>query len=200
MSATLVLEKPGAGCRMSGVGLSTDKGTDKRKVALPHDALTYTIIGAAMRVHNQLGPGLKEAFYQRALTAELLSRGLNVVAEQPIEIGIDGVYVGQLYIDHLVENTVIVECKAVPHLLTDEEVAQVITYLNAKKPVGLLINFGRTWLERKRILPPKNAQPWKERIRRYVWLPPAPRSVYPLNSVESNPARVQHWTSANDTH
>jgi len=200
MSATGVLEKSAtrpfeiarSQCRIRGVGLSTDKRTDKRSDPKPHEDVTYKIIGAAMQVHNQLGPGLKEAFYQRALTAALAGQNLEVVAEQPIEIAVDGVYVGRLYIDHLVEDNVIVECKTVPHLLTMDEIAQVITYLNAThKPVGLLINFGRKWLEYKRVLPPKNALPWKDRIRRYVWLPPTPRSVYPLpQSVDSQRPEV----------
>lgn len=187
-SATKVFPKDELVCMMRGVGLSTDMETDKRSEPKPHEDLTYQINGAAMEVHNQLGPGLKEAFYQRALTAAIRARGLEVVAEQPIKIDIDGVYVGELYVDHFVEGKVIVECKAVPHLMTMGEVAQIITYLNATgTPVGLLLNFGRRWLERKRIFPPKNALPWKDRIKRYVWLPPEPRSVYPFNKSVDSP-------------
>jgi GxxExxY protein len=153
----------------------------------PYEDITYKIIGAAMRVHNQLGPGLKEAFYQRALSVELASDALAFTAEQTVEISIDGAYIGQLYLDHLVEDTIVVEEKAVSHMLTNEEIAQVITYLCATgKPVGLLINFGRERLEYKRILPPKHVDLWKRRIRRYVWLPPELRSVNPFSkSVDS---------------
>lgn len=184
MSATAVLEIQRSEARMADVGrLLTDMQTDKRNEPKPHDDLTYKIIGAAMKVHNQLGPGLKEAFYQRALSAELVTAGMDFVAEQPIEISVDGTYVGQLYLDHLVEGAVIVEEKAVPHLLTNEEVAQLITYLNATgKPVGLLINFGRRWLEFKRVFRPRSSDAWKNRIKRYVWLPPQPKSVYPIQS------------------
>jgi GxxExxY protein len=160
---------------------------------MPHEDITYKIIGAAMRVHNQLGPGLKEAFYQRALSIELANAGLEATPEQPIEISVAGEYIGRLYLDHLVEGAVIVEAKAFPHLLTNLEIAQLIMYLNATgKPVGLLINFGRKWLEYKRIFPPKHPQPWQESIKRYVWMPPQPRSVYPLpKSVDSHPGAAQ---------
>ena len=63
--------------------------------------------------------------------------------------------------------------KAFSHLLTNEEIAQVITYLAATGlPVGLLINFGRKRLEFKRILPPKKLEGWQNRIQRYLWKPP----------------------------
>ena len=63
--------------------------------------------------------------------------------------------------------------KAFSHLLTNEEIAQVITYLAATGlPVDLLINFGRKRLEFKRILPPKKLEGWQNRIQRYLWKPP----------------------------
>ncbi len=181
MSATSVLDVREGGPRMRVVGLSTDRRTDNRIEPKPYADLTYKIVGAAMRVHNRLGSGLKEAFYQRALSAELAQAGVEFIAEQPIEISIEGIYIGQLYIDHLVGDAVVVEEKAVSHLLTNDEVAQVITYLVASgMPVGLLLNFGRRSLEYKRIFPPSNAEAWRNRIRRYVWLPPQPRSVHPF--------------------
>jgi GxxExxY protein len=191
MSVTGVLDISHDQPNIRGVGLSTDEGTDKRSGPKPHSDLTYKIIAAAMRVHNQLGPGLKEAFYQRALSAQLAEAGVEFVAEQPIEISIEGNYIGQLYVDHLVGDAVIVEEKAVSHLLTNDEVAQVITYLVASgMPVGLLLNFGRRSLEYKRVFPPRNAEAWRNRIRRYVWLPPQPQSVHPLKeSVDSEAGR-----------
>ena len=140
--------------------------------AVPHQDLTYRIIGCAMKVHNELGPGLKEAFYHRALSLKLEEEGLSYEEEKPVEIVLDGAAVGLPYLDHIVEDSVIVEEKALAHLLTDEEVAQVITYLAATHlPVGLLINCGRARLQYKRILPPSKLDAWQERIRRYVWTP-----------------------------
>jgi len=77
--------------------------------------------------------------------------------------------VGTWMVDHLVEKVVVVEEKALSHLLTADEVGQVITYLAATGlPVGLLINFGRTRLEYKRILPPKKLDGWQGRMGRFA--------------------------------
>jgi len=142
--------------------------------AKPLEELTYKVIGCAMRVHNQLGPGLKESVYQRALSLELHSAGVAYEEERAREIEIDGVPIGLLYVDHLIEERLIVEEKAFSHLLTNDEIAQVITYLCALElDVGLLLNFGRRSLQYKRIFPPKDVTRWRERIRRYVWNPAA---------------------------
>lgn len=138
----------------------------------PFEDLTYQVTGCAMRVHNKLGSGLKEAHYQQALSLELTTAGLSFETERRREITVDGTVVGLLYVDHLVEGQLIVEEKAVPHLMTADEIAQVITYLCALElNVGLLINFGRNRLEYKRIFPPKDITRWRERIRRYLWVP-----------------------------
>ena len=140
--------------------------------SIPHQDLTYRIIGCAMKVHNELGPGLKEAMYHRALSTTMEKDGLSFEEEKPVEVDIDGTAVGLLYMDHLVEGNVIVEEKALSHPLTSEEVAQVITYLAATQlPVGLLRNFGRRKLEYRRILPPHKFDDWRGRIRRYLWTP-----------------------------
>ena len=147
----------------------------------PLEDLTFRVIGAAMRVHNAIGPGLKEAVYQKALSLEMEKVGLSFEAEKPVTISVDGIEIGLLYLDHLVEGQLVVEEKAFSHLLTQEEIAQVITYLCATGlNVGLLLNFGRGRLEYKRIFPPKNVERWRERITRYVWTPVASRSVNPL--------------------
>jgi len=139
----------------------------------PHHELTHEIIGAAMAVHNELGPGHKEAVYQKMLTDEMVARGLSVEPERAIEIVVDEKVYGLLYLDHLVNEAVIVECKALSHLLTKEETAQVITYLAATGlPVGLLFNFGRRRLEYKRILRPKKLDEWPRYVAPYLWRPP----------------------------
>ncbi len=148
----------------------------------PLEDLTYKVIGAATRVHNALGPGLKESAYQKALSLEMERAGLSFEAECPLEIFLDGTSIGLLYLDHLVEGQLIVEEKAFSHLLTKEEIAQVITCLCATGfKVGLLLNFGRKRLEFRRIFPPKSVDRWRERIRRYVWMPKTPTFANPLN-------------------
>jgi GxxExxY protein len=134
-----------------------------------------------MRVHNKLGSGLKEAHYQEALSHEFAAEGLSYETERPREIFVDGASVGLLYADHVVEGQLVVEEKAVSHLMTNDEIAQVITYLCALElDVGLLINFGRNRLEYKRIFPPKDVSRWRERVRRYSWTPKDQLSANPL--------------------
>ena len=145
------------------------------------EATTDKIIRCAMRVQNKLGPGLKEVLYQRTLPLEMEEAGLSYEVERPVEIYIDGTFVGRLYLDHLVEDRVVVEEKALSHLLTQEEIAQVITYLCATGlKVGLLLDLGRRRLEYKRIFPPMIVTQWQDRIRGYVWNPRDTVSAHPL--------------------
>ena len=140
---------------------------------VPHSDLTYRIIGAAMRVHNRLGPGLKEKHYQHALTADMQGDGLQVDEEYVMEIYDGHTWLGRLYLDHWLEKKVVVEIKALSHLLTNLEVSQVICYLAVtQSPVGLLINFGGKRLEHRRILPPKKFTEWKTHIQKFLWKPP----------------------------
>lgn len=120
----------------------------------PADDLTYAINGAAMVVHNALGPGYKEEVYERALAAELERQSLAVRRQHPVDVIHADVPIGLFYLDLLVEDLVVVEVKALSHQLTDDERAQVINYLKATGlPIGLLLNFGRRRLEYQRIFP-----------------------------------------------
>jgi GxxExxY protein len=139
---------------------------------IPCQDITYKIIGSAMQVHSRTGPGLKEKHYQRALTAEMIETGLQVSEEHHLEIHDEDRWLGRLYLDQHVENCIFVELKAFSHLLTNEEVAQVICCLAATgSKVGLLFNFGRQRLEYKRILSPRSLDGWQDRIQRFLWRP-----------------------------
>ncbi len=117
--------------------------------------LTYDVIGAAMAVHNALGPGYKEEVYERALATELDVRGIPAQRQFRVEVMHQGAPVALFMLDLFVNETVVVEIKAFAHQLTDDEVAQVINYLKATgSPVGLLFNFGRRSLQYRRIFPP----------------------------------------------
>ena len=130
--------------------------------------LTYRIIGAAMAVHNEQGPGYPEEVYERALAVELAKRGIHGVRQKRVEVYHDGVPVGLFFLDLWVENLVVVEIKARFWQLTNDEVAQVITYLTATgAPVGLLFSFGRKALEYRRIFPPRKVQEHSSRMGRY---------------------------------
>ena len=139
---------------------------------IPHQDLTYRIIGTAMRVHRRTPRGLKERHYQVALTAEMLQDGLMAPEEYHLEIYDGEVWLGRLYLDHWVNECVVVEDKAVAHPMGDDEIAQVIAYLAATgAKVGLLLNFGRSRLEYKRILPPTSTHGWHTHIAKYLWRP-----------------------------
>jgi GxxExxY protein len=140
--------------------------------SIPHQDLTYKIIGAAMRVHRRTPRGLPEKHYQNALTAELVKAGLSVSEEYHTEIYDGEIWLGRLYLDHWIEGCVVVEDKAVAHPMSEREVAQVISYLGATQArVGLLLNFGRSSLEYRRILPPRSTAGWQAHIAQYLWRP-----------------------------
>jgi len=104
--------------------------------------LTEKIIGAAIRVHKELGPGLLESAYQACLYYELLKSGLRVEKEKPIPLIYDEVRLEIGYrVDLLVEDKIIVELKAV-ECLNNIHIAQILTYLKLNNnKYGLLINF-----------------------------------------------------------
>ena len=129
--------------------------------------LTYRIIGAAMAVHNKLGPGYKEEVYEKALATEVADSGIEAQSQYPVEVYYSDAIAGLFYLDLYVENQVVVEVKALSHLLTNDEKAQLINYLTATgAPVGLLFNFGRRKLEYKRIFPGKKGNLPVQRIGR----------------------------------
>lgn len=117
-----------------------------------HKALTGDIIGAAMRVHTQIGVGFPEVVYQRCLAIKLRMAGL--VFEQELEMPLyyRGEKVGSRRVDFLVKKTVLVELKAVGEITTLHH-AQVLNYLHAYQlEVALLLNFGEPRLAYKRFV------------------------------------------------
>jgi GxxExxY protein len=104
--------------------------------------ISELVIGAAMRVHSGLGPGLLESAYRACMVHELQRRGLRVRPEWPLPVSYDGLRIDVGYrIDLLVEDIVIVELKAVEKLSRLHE-AQLLSYLKLSGlAVGLLINF-----------------------------------------------------------
>lgn len=109
--------------------------------------ITQAIIGAAIEVHKELGPGLLESAYQECLYFELMERGLDVNKELQLPVVYKDVQLDCGYrIDLLVEDEVIVELKSVKEL-EDIHIAQTLTYLKlSNKKIGLLINFNETKL------------------------------------------------------
>jgi phosphoribosylaminoimidazole synthetase len=151
------------------------------------DDLTYQINGLAMRVHHELRPGHREDKYQYRLAELVRQAGLTIEMEKRVDVYIDDSLIGYMYLDLWIENFLVVECKALNHLLTNKEIGQVITYLAATGgPIGMLYNFGQKSLQFKRIFPPKNVQEWQHYLYRCIWTPPDSAPLPPLESVPLN--------------
>jgi GxxExxY protein len=121
-------------------------------MALEHADLTERIIGAAIEVHKQLGPEFIESIYERALLVELRKRGIQVQRQFPVIIRYNGVKVGRHKLDLYVENTIVVELKAIKNL-EDIHFAIARSYLKAAgRKHGLLLNFAKPTLEVKRVI------------------------------------------------
>ncbi len=115
------------------------------------DELTYKIIGCAMKVHNTMGNGFQEVIYQRCFAIELEKAGLEFLREQEIPIYYENIHVGTRRADFIVARQVMVELKAIIKL-EEVQLAQALNYLTAYQiERGLLINFGSTSLEVKRL-------------------------------------------------
>ena len=121
-------------------------------MALIHENITKSIIGAAFEVYRILGYGFLEKVYQKAMQVELSQNGLQAELEQPIKIRFKGAIVGDYYADLFVEGKVIVELKAAKVYRPKDE-AQLLNELKATGvEVGLLINFGAQKVEFKRLV------------------------------------------------
>ena len=115
------------------------------------DELTYKVIGCAMKVHNTLGNGFQEVIYQRCLAIELDRNSINYEREKEMPIYYEGFEVGTRRADFIIEEKIMVEIKAIIQL-EDVHLAQGLNYLTAYNlETGLLINFGSTSLQTKRL-------------------------------------------------
>ncbi len=111
------------------------------------NALTEKIIGCAIEVHRQLGPGLLESTYEAALCVELEDAGLSCNRQAVFPVNYKGRAVGEYRLDLIVEDAVVVEIKSVERHDPVYE-AQLLTYLRVTgKHVGLLINFNTRLLK-----------------------------------------------------
>lgn len=125
----------------------TELNTDNR------DPQTYAIIGAAMEVHRQIGPGFLEAVYQEAMDIELANRAVPFVREMELAVFYKGQRLNCSYrADFVCYESVIVELKAIK-AISGVETAQLLNYLKATRlERGLLMNFGCPSFEYKRFI------------------------------------------------
>ena len=127
----------------------------KNKLDDKTEMLIQNIIGAAIDVHRELGPGYLEKVYEEAMSLELRQRGLAYATQVPIAVYYKGVKIHGHVLDMVVEEKVILELKSVERLLPIHE-AQILSYLKSTGlTAGLLINF------KERLV--------KNGIRRFVW-------------------------------
>ena len=125
---------------------------DEHPDKLLHREVTEAIIGAAFDVNSELGYGFLERVYQRALQVELSRRGFSAEIERRIQVKYKGVIVGDYDADLIVANSVVIEIKVNPQYDKRDE-AQLLNELKATGlKVGLLVNFGRTKVEYKRLV------------------------------------------------
>lgn len=124
------------------------------------DPQTYAVIGAAMEVHRELGPGFLEAVYHEAMAIELVDRKVPFASEVALPIAYKGRRLASTYRADLVcFGDVVVELKAVS-AMTGVDEAQLLNYLKATGiERGLLLNFGRQSLEYKRMVCSKGGEP-----------------------------------------
>lgn len=133
---------------------SEDGFTQRRKGAEGHrpfgvDAISSDVIGEAIRIHRELGPGLLENVYEMVLAGALTRRGYKVDRQMPVDVSYDGMtFKAACKIDILVNDTLVVEVKSVDRF-NPVYAKQLLTYLRLiNQPLGLLMNFsGETMKE-----------------------------------------------------
>ena len=122
------------------------------KTAKELNELSHRIIGIAIDIHKKLGPGFQEKIYEQALLKELEKAGIPFEKQKVIKVEYDGDTLGNQRLDLLVDEQIIVELKAcnkIIPLFRD----QVLSYLKTiNKRLGLILNFGRSKLEIKRVV------------------------------------------------
>jgi GxxExxY protein len=108
------------------------------------DTISHNVIGEAIRIHQELGPGLLESVYQKVLAGMLARAGYHVMTEVAVPIEYRGIsFDCALRIDILVEGSLVIEVKSVEKL-SAIHAKQCLTYLRlSKKPLGLLLNFSQ---------------------------------------------------------
>ena len=115
--------------------------------------LSYRIIGAAMEVHRELGPGFPEAIYDEAFAMALRAAGIAFDPQKEMRVTFRGIVLAKSFRpDYDIDGKIIVDLKAKTDL-PPEDVATMLSYLRASgRRLGMLINFGRVRLQYERVL------------------------------------------------
>ncbi len=125
----------------------------QRKEEFLYEELTYKIVGIGMKIHRELGPGFLEAVYEEAMIIELQEASIIFKNQVELDVYYRGEKLNKKYrADFIIDDKVLVELKGT-HGLTETNEAQMINYLKATKlQVRLMLNFGKSSLEWKRIV------------------------------------------------
>ena len=119
---------------------------------LEYGDLTEKIISCAIEVHKKLGPGFLESIYENAFVIELQKQNLQIERQREVIIKYDGLEVGRHRLDLIIDDTIVVELKAVKNI-EDIHFAIVKSYLKALgKEHGLVLNFSKPVLQVKRVI------------------------------------------------
>ena len=115
---------------------------DAKTLDTPGSELSHRVIGSFYKTYNELGHGFLESVYENAFAIELDAQGFQWKRQVPIEVRFRASVVGLFRADFIIENQLVVEIKAVEHLMPAHE-AQLLNYLKATGlRLGLLLNFG----------------------------------------------------------
>jgi GxxExxY protein len=138
--------------------------TRKPEMESANETLINRIIGAAIRVHTELGPGFLESLYEEALAIELRTLGIEFGRQKPVPIFYRGQAIGEHRVDLLIERAVVLELKATS-ALEKVHFAVLRSYLKALGlSDGLLFNFAATRLTIKRVGREFHSRPIEEDI------------------------------------
>lgn len=122
------------------------------KKDLIYPELSYTIVGILFETYNALGYGYKEIYYQRAIANNLKNCGLSFKEQVPAKIKFKGGVIGKIFLDFLIENSIILEIKKNDRF-AKQEIDQVHGYLKATgRKLGILAHFTKDGIKFKRIL------------------------------------------------
>lgn len=137
--------------RKHATAKSQNKQNRKSMITEELNKLTNKIIGIAIKVHKDLGPGFIEKIYQRAMYLELKNSGISFEREKKVAVRFKKSLLGYQVLDFIIENELVVEIKAVSEI-NRIHVAQMLSYLKAtNKKLGLILNFANSKLEIKRV-------------------------------------------------
>jgi GxxExxY protein len=137
----------------SGVSAMHQFGTGQKPIFQgKHSDLSDKIIKVFYEIHNELGYGFSEKIYQKAFGIALRQIGLKVDEQVPIKVYFRGQEIGEYFVDMVINDVILLELKAVAHIIEEHE-AQLLNYLKSTEvEVGYVMNFGKSAEFKRKVL------------------------------------------------